>query len=100
MPDKLIDEGRFVTGNASRYLQQLCKHFSHKVPVRFDARSGEAELPAGKATLAATETELTVVLSADSAEGLDRSRGVIDSHLERFAFREDFKTMNWLRRGP
>ena len=95
MQEPLTDEGRFETPNASRYLQQLCKHFSHKTEVRFDTHSGQATLPGGPATLTATDAELIVMLKADTTEGLDRSRRVIDSHLERFAFREAFKTMDW-----
>ena len=28
------------TASASRYLQQLCKHFAHKLPVTFDPAEG------------------------------------------------------------
>lgn len=40
----------FKTENASRYLQTLCKHFGHKVEVRFDAHSGEISFPVGRST--------------------------------------------------
>ncbi len=30
-----------VTAHASRYLQQLCKHWSHKFSVSFDERQGK-----------------------------------------------------------
>lgn len=92
---KIIDQGRFPTSNASRYLQQLCKHFAYKVDVQFDETFGTIALIVGKATLTATDAELIVDLEVDSAEGLGRARGVIDSHLARFAFREAFQTMNW-----
>ena len=45
MPTPLTSTGLFATDKASRYLQQLCKHFGHKADVRFDATSGEAALP-------------------------------------------------------
>jgi hypothetical protein len=32
-----------ATPRAERYLQQLCKHFGHKVAVTFDPRSGKVE---------------------------------------------------------
>ncbi|WP_226782799.1 DUF2218 domain-containing protein [Oceaniglobus trochenteri] len=95
MQKNLTEEGRFETVNASRYLQQLCKHFAHRVEVRFDAQDGTAMLPAGPATLKATGDALTVTLTGDDATGLEKSRHVIDSHLERFAFREGFTTMQW-----
>ena len=95
MQENLTDEGRFQTPNASRYLQQLCKHFAHKVEVRYDPHRGEATLPAGPATLIATDTELVVTVTAGDRIGLEKSRSVIDTHLERFAFREAFKALNW-----
>ncbi|AML51887.1 DUF2218 domain-containing protein [Falsihalocynthiibacter arcticus] len=97
MQTQFSDEGRFQTKNASKYLQQLCKHFAHKIDVQFDENSGKAALPAGPATLTATVDELVVTLNAESPEGLQRVRDVIDSHLERFAFREEFKKMKWTK---
>jgi hypothetical protein len=87
--------GRYATPKASAYLQQLSKHFAHKIPVTFDATSSTLTFPTGPCTMSATEQELRVELSADSREALDRAKGIIDSHLERFAFREGFKTMDW-----
>ncbi|QHQ35142.1 DUF2218 domain-containing protein [Algicella marina] len=95
---KLRELGTFPTANAGKYIQQLCKHFAHKVEVTWDETSGTAALPSGPATLTATETELMVEITAADAEGLQRARYVIDSHMERFAFREAFKTMDW-RKG-
>ena len=58
---------RFETPNASRYLQQLCKHFAHKVPATFDAHHGEVELPPGRCVLDADETGLTIVCTPADA---------------------------------
>lgn len=99
MAEPHTDEGRFATSNASRYLQQLCKHFAHKTDVEFAAASGRVAFPAAAATLAATGDALLVTLRADSSEALERARHIIDSHLERFAFREEFKAMDWARLG-
>lgn len=95
MPDQLTGTGRFATAHASRYLQQLCKHFAHKVEVSYDAQEGHAAFPTGPATLSATPDELVVRVTAEDAEGLERARRIVDSHLERFAFREEFKQMDW-----
>ncbi len=96
MSDQLLTQtGRFETENASKYLQQLCKHFAHKIDVRYDAVSGEIKLPPGPARLAADETSLTVEITADDAESLERARHIIDDHLKRFAFREGFEAMAW-----
>ncbi|MBY6048795.1 DUF2218 domain-containing protein [Vannielia litorea] len=95
MQEQLHDTGRFATQSASKYLQQLCKHFGHKIDVRYDASSGECALPVGPAKLRAEDDALVVEVTAPSEEGLTRARAVIDNHLVRFAFRENFETMDW-----
>lgn len=100
MQETILDQGKFRTPHASRYLQQLCKHFAHKVNVQFDDASGVIELPIGPVCLLAHVTELVATVTAPDAEGLALSRGIIDRHLERFAFREDFRTMDWTGVDP
>ncbi|SEQ60746.1 hypothetical protein SAMN05428995_105282 [Loktanella sp. DSM 29012] len=89
------DEGHFDTTQASRYLQQLSKHFAHKAEVRFGPASAEIALPPGNVALTATDDVLRVVVTTDDPEKLDRMRGIVDSHLARFAFREAFSAMAW-----
>ncbi|WP_323783909.1 DUF2218 domain-containing protein [Leisingera sp.] len=95
----LTDTGRFDTPDAAKYLQQLCKHFAHKVEVKFDTTDrtghGTVALGMGPATLRATAQELTAEVTAPTADELDHARQIIDNHLARFAFREEFKTMAW-----
>ncbi len=79
------------TTKASRYLQQLCKHFGHKVPVEFNAEHGSITLPFGTCDLHAGENALTLTVSGEDTAKLGQ---VIGDHLERFAFREDLK-INW-----
>lgn len=81
------------TTKAGIYLQQLCRHFGHKVPVEFDARQGRVSLPTGNCDLRAREGQLTVTVSGDDLEALEQ---VIGSHLERFAFRESIG-VTWKR---
>lgn len=78
-----------ATPNASRYLQQLCKHFAHKRPVTFDAETGRICLDAGECDLAARDGLLVISVTAPDRAGLDRSQGVVARHLLRFSFRED-----------
>ncbi|EAQ04703.1 hypothetical protein OB2597_05455 [Pseudooceanicola batsensis HTCC2597] len=91
----MTQTGTFRTPNASRYLQQLCKHFEHKIAVDYDDRKGKAALPSGEATLAASDEALTVTVSAEDDPGLERARFIVDDHLKRFAFREDCQGMDW-----
>jgi len=78
-----------ATANASRYLQQLCKHFAHKIPVTFDPAAGRIEFPFGTCTLAADDATLTLTAEVLPEGDLARLESVIDSHLVRFAFREE-----------
>lgn len=55
---KLSDTGVFATAQASKYLQQLCKHFAHKVEVTYGAQSGSAALPPGPASLGSGPIDL------------------------------------------
>ncbi|WP_424934100.1 DUF2218 domain-containing protein [Amaricoccus macauensis] len=89
------DTGTFSTPQASKYLQQLCKHFGHKVDVTFDETSGNVAFPMGPATLEATNGTLQITVTGTAPEDIEKGREVIDSHLARFAFREEFEAMNW-----
>ena len=82
------------TLKASIYLQQIVKHFSHKLQVEFDAQAGRIEFPFGIAELNAEELGLNMIAKAETSENLDKMKYVLASHLERFAFREKLQC-NW-----
>ena len=84
MPDSTVI---VETQNASRYLQQLCKHFGHKTDVTYDATAGHVVLPFGECRMIASPSALTLIFVSDFAE-LPRIERVIGDHLARFAFRE------------
>lgn len=83
------------TTHASRYLQQLCKHWSHKFAVTFDATSGHIPLPLGDADLAAGDMALTVTCQVPEGGDLARMQQVVAEHLNRFAFREGELQFQW-----
>lgn len=87
--------GRYDTSNARKYMTQLCKHFGHKVPASVDGDNGQVTFAIGKAGMAADDTRLTVTLTGADADALTQMQHIIDDHLKRFAFREDFSGMNW-----
>ncbi|WP_182084723.1 DUF2218 domain-containing protein [Aureimonas sp. ME7] len=87
---------RVVTQSASRYLQQLCKHWAHKFEVEFDPHHGTIALPAGRTTLDATDDALRVAISCEDAADLDRIEAVVADHIKRFAFREELE-FAWVR---
>ncbi len=83
------------TANASRYLQQLCKHWSHKFNVSFDPQAGSIALPFGTTDLAANAAALTITISHNSDADPARAQQVVAEHLTRFAFREGELEFNW-----
>jgi len=88
------------TASAAKYLQQLCKHFAHKVPAEWDAASGKVSFPFGLCFLEASQMCLRIRCEADDAQKIDRMKHVLDDHLERFAWREKLK-LEWCEaKGP
>jgi uncharacterized protein len=87
---------RLATPNGPKYLQQLCRHFAHKVPVSFSDTAATCALPPGPAELQADADGLTVSVTARDCAGLESAKAIIDSHLVRFAFREEFRRMPWV----
>ena len=87
--------GTYATSKGSKYLQQLCKHFAHKVEARCSDTEGFAALGFGETRFEADLQKLTVKIALNDATAAEPAQQMIDAHLERFAFREDFKSMNW-----
>jgi hypothetical protein len=85
----LATEARVPTEHASRYLQQLSKHWSHKFAVTFDETKSTIPFSEDrKAELTAEPDHLRIRLSVPDEETRDRMRKVLEDHLNRFAFRE------------
>jgi hypothetical protein len=93
-------ETRVPTASASRYLQQLCKHWSHKFAVEFTPEQGRIPFAEDRVcTLAAAPDHLDLRIEAVDEATLDRMEGVMVDHLKRFAFREDLGAIAWRRTG-
>lgn len=83
------------TVNGARYLQQLCKHWSHKLDVQLTENEGIVHFPSAVATMKAEADRLRVTVEAQDDETLQRMKGVVASHLDRFAFREAPLPFDW-----
>ncbi len=77
------------TPRASRYLQQLCKHFAHKLPVNFDPAAGKISFSIGDCNLRADEERLHLDLTSPDGSQMTQLKDVVIRHLVRFAFREE-----------
>ena len=96
---------RVPTQSASKYLQQVCKHWEHNLPVNFDAHHGEitfandargADWPADALVMLDAESDTLVCTINASAEGQRNGlKGALERHIDRFAFREVPLTYNW-----
>ena len=83
------------TTSASRYLQQLCKHWSHKFEVRFDTDRGDIAFPMGAIHMEAQPDVLIVSLEPSPEADVARFKQVVAEHLDRFAFREAPLSFDW-----
>lgn len=96
---------RVPTAHASKYLQQLCKHWQHNLAVEFDAELGTvtfprdargADWPSDALVTFKAEADVLVTTIDSSAQGqLDALKGAVARHLDRFAFREAPLTFDW-----
>lgn len=93
------------TAHGSKYLQQLCKHWTHNLAVEFDENHGRVVFPKdargadwpGDAVVRfdAVPDALNITIEA-SADGQRQGlKGAVERHLDRFAFREAPMTYDW-----
>ena len=93
------------TAHASKYLQQLCKHWQHNLTVEFTTDHGTVVFPKdargadwpgdGLVTFDAGPDTLAVRIDASAEGQLDALKGAVARHLDRFAFREAPLTFDW-----
>lgn len=96
---------RVPTAHASKYLQQLCKHWQHNLAVEFTPDHGTVVFPKDArgatwdddalVTFDAGAEALTVRIDASSDEHVEAMQGVVARHLDRFAFREAPLGFDW-----
>jgi hypothetical protein len=96
---------RVPTVHASKYLQQLCKHWQHNLEVSFTPERGTIGFPRdargadwpgdGLVTLEAEAEALVVTVEASNDAHLAALEGAVARHLDRFAFREAPLAFAW-----
>src|SRR5262249_58589815 len=89
---------RVPTANASRYLQQLCKHWAHTLAVEFDEQTGAVTFPRNSRgadwpsdaflTLQADDNGLDCRLMAGAEAQFQALKSALPRHLHPLAFRE------------
>jgi hypothetical protein len=102
---QLSAAARVPTAQASRYLQQLCKHWQHNLQVEFTPENGTIIFPKdargadwpGDAvvTFNVAEDGLDIRVDASADGQLQALKGAVERHLDRFAFREAPLQYDW-----
>jgi hypothetical protein len=95
-----IVSGRAKTASGSKYLQQLCKHWSHKFDVDFSPSRGQVRFPSAVATMEASADALLVTIETDDPDSVEQLKAVVAKHLDRFAFREAPLPFEWSASSP
>ena len=85
----------FLTARAAALTGTMAKHFGHKIPVTHDDRLAVLTFEMGVARIEAQDASLRLALEAPDTESLERLRAVIESHLMRFAHREEPAPPAW-----
>lgn len=85
----------------ARYVQQLVKHWSHKMAASWEPgeeEGGTAEFPFADDETARMDVSadgIVITLTTPDHERNVELRGVIERHLDRFAFREAPLSFDW-----
>jgi hypothetical protein len=81
-----------------RYIQQLVKHWSHKMATSYDEGDGVGAFPFSEtenAVMTARPGGIGITLVTGDPERNVHMRGVIEQHIDRFAFREAPLKYEW-----
>ncbi len=88
-------QSQFTTQTPEKYLMQMCKHFAHKVETNYSSTQGFVDFPCGSAEFLVSDNNLIFKVTADTNENLNQSKSIIESHIVRFAYRENLEKLDW-----
>lgn len=83
------------TALGSRYLQQLCKHWSHKFTVDFTPTEGTIDFGDGRRCGLTAADDSLIVRAEAPQDALAQFQVIIEKHLQRFAHREGELAFDW-----
>jgi hypothetical protein len=81
-----------------RYIKQLVSHWGHKMATTYDEGDGMGAFPFSEhtsAVMTARHDGIAITLTTADLDENRRMRGVIEKHIDRFAFREAPLTYEW-----
>lgn len=93
-----VAHGFAACGKPERYIKQLVSHWSHKMATSYDEGDGMGSFPFSElenAVMTARPEGIAITLVTADRERNVHLRGVIERHIDRFAFREAPLTYEW-----
>ena len=93
-----ISHGFAACEKPERYIQQLVSHWGHKYATTYDEGDGMGAFPFSElesAVMVARPGGIAITLTTPDQERNVHMRGVIERHLDRFAFREAPLNYEW-----
>ena len=84
--------------NPERYIKQLVSHWGHKFATSYDEGDGMGAFPFSEtenAVMTARPGGIAITLVTGDQARIEHMRGVIERHIDRFAFREAPLTYEW-----
>lgn len=92
----LLTTATAATASGDKYIQQLVKHWGHKFETAYDQGTGTITFgPDASLRLTSDAAAIHIALTTTDAERAERLRGVIEAHIDRFAFREAPLAYQW-----
>lgn len=82
------------TAQGEKYLRRLCKHFSHRVPARWDGSQGKVGFAMGDCLMSASDSTLLIRCVAGNDADAEEVAETIKSHFDRFA-QKDGLVLAW-----
>jgi hypothetical protein len=93
-----VAQGFAPCAKPERYIKQLVSHWGHKMATAYDEGDGMGSFPFSdqtSAVMTARPEGIAITLTTADHEENVRMRGVIERHIDRFAFREAPLTYTW-----
>ena len=94
----IVATGFAACEKPERYIRQLVKHWGHKMATSYDEGDGMGAFPFSElenAVMTARPGGIAITLTTGDHACSERLRGVIERHINRFAFREAPLSFEW-----
>ena len=88
-------QAEFRSERCAGYLSTMARHFSQKIEVTQVDDAVHLHFICGLAVLSLNDDALHIRIISPSAPQMQQTCEVVESHLLRFAFREEFENMPW-----